>query len=521
VSARLRRGALALAILAGAAAGVVATAGPTQGAKQGARPNIVLVVTDDQTLAAFNGRTMPYTLGNVAGAGTTFNNTIATNPLCCPSRATMITGQYSHNTGVTNNKPGYPALRDKTNVLPSWLSAAGYYTAHIGRYLNEYPHGKKSKPAPGWDTWIAALEPRRYLGYDLRVNRKTVHYGRKLKEYLTTVINNRANEVIRKRAPQQQPFFLQVDHMAPHAGPGMGGPCAGSDVPDALPGDYAQFANEPLPTPPSFNEEDIGDKPSFVQRVPLLTEKNVATITQRYRCALASLLSVDRGMQQIDAELAKAGELENTIVIFISDNGFFYGEHRLPREKIRPYEEALHVPFAIRVPPGLLGAPTVSSVDELVANVDLVPTILELAGAGPCLAADRCRVMDGRSVVPLVLGQGGWPQDRGLAVEFSTGDEKFNTSSSCAYQGIRTPGFLYVQHTRVPQPPDGVCVPADEREYYDLAADPFQLQNLYPSDPSSLAGSIEGSLAARAARLAGCAGIEGRDPAPASGSYCE
>ena len=149
MSARLRRGALALAILAGAAAGVVATAGPTQGAKQGARPNIVLVVTDDQTLAAFNGRTMPYTLGNVAGAGTTFNNTIATNPLCCPSRATMITGQYSHNTGVMNNKPGYPALSDKKNVLPTWLRAAGYYTAHVGRYLNEYPHGKKSQAGAG------------------------------------------------------------------------------------------------------------------------------------------------------------------------------------------------------------------------------------------------------------------------------------------------------------------------------------------------------------------------------------
>ncbi len=368
MSARLRRGALALAILAAAAAGVVATAGPTQGAKQGARPNIILVVTDDQTLAAFNGRTMPYTLGNVAGAGTTFNNTIATNPLCCPSRATMITGQYSHNNGVTNNKPGYPALNDKKNVLPSWLRAAGYYTAHVGRYLNEYPHGKKSKPAPGWDSWVAALEPRGYLDYELRVNRKTVEFGRKLKDYLTTVINNRVNEVIRKRAPQQQPFFLQVDHMAPHAGPGMGGPCAGSDVADALPADYAQFANEPLPTPPSFNEEDIGDKPSFVQRVPSLNEKNVASITQRYRCALASLLAADRGMQQIDAELARAGELESTIVIFISDNGFFYGEHRLAREKIRPYEEALRVPFAIRVPPGVLGAPTVPSVDELVGT---------------------------------------------------------------------------------------------------------------------------------------------------------
>ena len=518
---RLRLGALALAVIASAAAGVVATAQPTHGAKQGSRPNIILVVTDDQTLAAFNGVTMPYTLGNVAGQGTTFNNAIASNPLCCPSRATMITGQYGHNNGVMNNKPGYPALRDKKNVLPSWLRAAGYYTAHVGRYLNEYPHGKKSKPAPGWDTWIAALEPRRYLNYDLRVNRKVVHFGRKLKEYLTTVINNRVNEVIRKRAPQQQPFFLQVDHMAPHAGPGMGGPCAGTDVADALPSDYAQFANEPLPQPPSFNEADIGDKPSFIQKVPSLSEKNIASITQRYRCALASLVAVDRGMAQIDAALAKAGELENTVVIFISDNGFFYGEHRLAREKIRPYEEALHVPFAMRVPAGVLGAPAVPFVDELVSNVDLAPTILDFAGAGPCLAADRCRVMDGRSLVPLLLGQGGWPQDRGIVIEFKTGDEKFNTSSSCAYSGLRTPTHLYVQHTSVPSPPDGQCVPADERELYDLAADPFELQNLYPSDPSSPEGIAGTLLADRLLQLQRCAGIEGRDPVPASGNYCQ
>ena len=490
----------------------------TQGARQGGRPNIILVVTDDQTLAAFNDRTLPYTVGNVAGPGTTFANTVTAIPLCCPSRATMITGQYGHNNGVMNNKPGYPALQDKKNVLPAWLQAAGYYTAHVGRYLNEYPHGKKSKPAPGWDTWIANLEPRGYLNYDLRVGRKTVHFGRNLKkDYITNVINNRVNEVIRKRAPQQQPFFLEVDH----AGPGMRGPCAGTDVADALPGDYAQFANEPLPTPPSFNEQDIGDKPSFVQKVPSLSDKNVAKITQRYRCALGSLLAVDRGMQQMDAELAKAGDLENTVVMFISDNGFYYGEHRLPREKIRPYEEALHVPFVMRVPEGVFGQPAVSNVNELVSNIDLAPTILDLAQTGPCLGPGRCRVMDGRSLVPLLLGQGGWPQDRGIGVEFRTGDDKFNTSSSCAYRGIRIPGYLYVQHTEVPSPPQGLCVPSDEREFYDLTADPYELQNLYPSAPGSFNEAIQAALDARMNALAHCAGIDGRDPPPASGSYCE
>jgi N-acetylglucosamine-6-sulfatase len=513
---------VALAALAAAVWGAAAAVEPTQGAKQTPRPNIILVVTDDQTLAAFNGHTMPYTVGNVAGPGTTFANTIAVTPLCCPSRAAMLTGQYGHNNGILSNKPGYPALRDKTNVLPAWLRAAGYYTAHIGRYLNEYPHGKKSKPGPGWDEWVTALEPRRYLSYNLRVGRKVVEFGKEAKDYITRVFNSRAVQVIEKQGPKAQPFYLQLDQFAPHAGPGTPkGPCAGRDVADPDPADYAAFANEPLPNPPSVNEQDVSDKPSFVQEVHPFTEKNIAAITQRYRCALASLVAVDRGMAAIDAALAQTGELENTVVMFVSDNGFFYGEHRLPREKIRPYEEALHVPLVIRAPSGVLGSATVPSVGELVANIDLAPTILDFAGAAPCIAPGHCRVMDGRSLVPLLRGEGGWPADRGLGIEWRTNDATFNTSSSCEFHGIRTPGQLFVEHVSVPSGPNGLCVPADEREHYDLVADPFELQNLYPADPSTPQGLIEGLLAARTTKLANCAGIEGRDPPPASGNYCE
>ena len=241
----------------------------------------------------------------------------------------------------------------------------------------------------------------------------------------------------------------------------------------------------------------------------------------RYRCALASLADVDRGMAQIDAALAQAGELDNTVVIFVSDNGFFYGEHRLPREKIRPYEEALHVPLAIRAPAAVLGTQQVSSSNDLVANLDLTPTILDFAGAAPCVAPGHCRVLDGRSLIPLMRGEGGWPQDRGLAIEWRTNDETFNTSSSCEFHGVRTATQVYVEHVSVPVPPNGLCVPADEREHYDLGSDPFELQTLYPQDPSSTAGLAEAELAQRTAQLAHCAGIEGRDPAPASGSYCE
>jgi N-acetylglucosamine-6-sulfatase len=520
---RLRLGGAALAAAAAVGGAWAAGAGITDTARAGAgpRPNIVFITTDDQTLAAFNSRTMPYTTANVAGAGTTFANSVVSLPLCCPSRAVHITGQYGHNNAILNNKPGYPALRDKRNVLPTWLKSAGYATLHVGRYLNEYPKGKGTKPGPGWDEWYTVLERRRYFDYDLFVNRKRVEHGDKKKDYLTQVLNKSAVQLVRQYAPREEPFFLQLDQFAPHSGPGVKkGPCAGDDTADPDPKDFAQFAAEPVPRPPSFDEEDISDKPSFIRKVGRITERRLKEITERYRCALASLRAVDRGVAAVDAALAQAGELERTVVIFTSDNGFFNGEHRLAREKIRPYEEALRVPLVMRIPQAVAG-PTVPTVNELVANIDVAPTILELAGASPCIPGGGCRVMDGRSLLGLALGQGGWPQDRGIVLEFKVTDPEFGTSSSCAYRGLRTPTQVYIEHTSIPNPVTGVCEPGDEREHYDLNADPFQLENLYPAPDSSPAATRQSELASRLSVLADCAGIEGRDPLPPSGHYCQ
>jgi N-acetylglucosamine-6-sulfatase len=524
VSGRLRFVALALGALVALAGVGASLAGGTEEPRGPAavRPNIVLVVTDDQTLASFNGRTMPYTTAAVAGAGTTFNEAVVTTPLCCPSRASLLTGQYGHNNGIVNNAPGYVALRDKRNVLPAWLNVAGYETLHVGRYLNEYPKGKHSKPAPGWDRWVTMLEPRRYYDYVLRIGRKVVEFGRKDNDYATQVLTSRAVDLIGEFAPRQQPFFLQLDHMAPHSGTGVKkGPCRPDEMADPGPGDFDPFAGDSLPTPPSFNEEDLSDKPSFIQKLPPMSDRRIGEVTDRLRCANGALFGVDRSMAAIDAALAKAGELENTVLIFVSDNGFFYGEHRIRREKIRPYEEAIHVPLAMRVPAGVLGAPSVPTVDELVANIDLVPSILELAGASPCLSPGVCRVMDGRSLIPLLLAQDGWPEDRAIGIEFRTGDQKFGTSSSCAYHGIRTADKVYVQHTSVPDPVTDLCEPADERELYDLTEDPYEVTNLYPAAPLTPTALLQEQLHGRMSALSVCAGIEGRDPAPPSGHYCE
>jgi N-acetylglucosamine-6-sulfatase len=203
------------------------------------------------------------------------------------------------------------------------------------------------------------------------------------------------------------------------------------------------------------------------------------------------------------------------VLVFASDNGFYFGEHRIARDKTHPYEEGIRVPLMMRVPQRYLGVvPAVPQVHEQVANIDLAPTLLELARGQPCPADEECRVMDGRSLMPLLRGEGGWPSSRGLLIEYDGASSK--GTSSCKYGAIRTPGRIYVEHVSVPDPLTGVCEAVEETELYDLAADPFELQNLEPSDDPTTE-----SLEARLERLEGCSGIAGRDPAPTDASYCE
>ncbi|MCI0634332.1 MAG: sulfatase-like hydrolase/transferase, partial [Actinobacteria bacterium] len=225
--------------------------------------------------------------------------------------------------------------------------------------------------------------------------------------------------------------------------------------------------------------------------------------------------SVDRGIDQIVKALEYTGDLQNSVLIFTSDNGFYFGEHRIARDKTHPYEEGLRVPLAMRVPQRFLGGrPIVPQVSQQVANIDLAPTLLELAGGEPCGGSGDCRVMDGRSLMPLLRGEQGWPSSRGLLVEYDGAGSK--GTSSCRYDGIRTPAYFYVEHLAVPDPLTGGCRETEEFELYDLRADPFQLQNLYSSD-----GSTVGQLEDRLARLRDCNGIEGRDPLPDDVSHCE
>ena len=498
-----------------------AAAQPARDAKPAAkaprRPNVVLIVTDDQAVPTLRPDTMPSLFQRVVAGGTRFTNAIVTTPLCCPSRASMLTGQYAHNHHVLRND--YRQLRDKRNTLPKWLQRAGYRTIHVGKFLNLYrkAHGPEAEPAPGWDVWQTIQEPNTYYEYDLSINGREVHYGSADRDYLTDVLSRRAARLVRRSAPRKRPFYLQLDHWAPHDSRGRGsGPCGGGADPVPAPVDEGLYAAERLPKPPSFNEEDVSDKPSFIQHQDPV---DVETVERNYRCGLASLRAVDRGVEKVYRALEKTGELDDTVVVFTSDNGYLYGEHRL-RYKVDPYEEALRVPLVISLPPRLrAGAPRVPESDAPVANIDLAPTILELAGATPCRRGSECLVMDGRSLLTLLRGDpAAWPQDRALAVEYTGRNTGF---SSCSYRGIRTLGHLYVEHTLVPNFTTGACEPTVEVEHYDLAADPFQLENLYPADPGTRGAAEQGELANRLAGLRICSGIAGRDPLKPNRPYCE
>lgn len=475
----------------------------------GGKPNIVVITTDDQPLSTLNARYMPNTMKLLGDKGTSFSDFIATTPLCCPSRASLITGQYGHNNGVLNNN--YSKLIDKGSTLPVWLGQAGYRTVHLGKYLNGYENftDPPTTVAPGWDKWFTQLTPRRYWDYEISLNGRALTFGDRDRDYLTDVLNRRAEKWARQFGKSRRPFYLQLDQYAPHKTAG-GPPCRSSAVP--APRDQDRFETEPLPKPASFNELDVSDKPGFIQALPPIDAAAEKKITKRFRCTIESLRAVDRGVKKIRRGLKRVNEWGETIVLFTSDNGFFFGEHRIQKGKELPYEPNLHLPLLVRVPKQFRsGAPRVSTVDQPVANIDLAPTILDYAGAAPCAGGD-CRVQDGRSLVDLIRGDtASWPADRGLVIE----------RLACDYRGLRAADHILIEYQTVHDPASGNCVATDDAELYDLAGDPLQLDNLIGAPRQSPNGLLQQQLESRLLELRTCAGIQNRDPAPQSGVFCE
>jgi N-acetylglucosamine-6-sulfatase len=488
-------------------------------------PNIVVIQSDDQTFRQFR-RAMPKTGRRLARhGGTTFTNYIASTAQCCPSRASLITGQYPHNNGVTSNNYAYGGLLDKDNVLPVWLEEAGYRTMHVGKFMNGYEtFAGRRAVAPGWEHWHTVRGKTRYYNYNVNMDGRLVRHGHRVQDHLTHVLNRSAVRLVREYAPQERPFYLQLDEAAPR-GTRLLDPYGNCDkAPTPQPRDEKLWDGSGFPRPRSFNEHTTKDKPAFMRWRPRLSRADRAKIRKDWRCALESLAGVDRGVANLYDAVRNAGELDRTVFIFTSDNGQFSGEHRIGGGKVLPYEEAIHLPLVIKVPDAYRDeAPRVKRSGSPVANIDLAPTILDLAQARPCAPSGECRTMDGRSLMPLLEGSSGWPAGRGLLTEYKV-NLKAAHAAVCAFAGIRTRRQLYVEYYAFAKP-DGSkrCILSHQRERYDLGADPSELHNRCfggkvrscPNDQQQL------NLEARVAKLRRCAGIQGRDPSVSGRPFCE
>lgn len=436
----------------------------------GSRPNILVVLTDDQDFRSL--RAMDRVNRLLGRGGTRFDRAYATFPLCCPARATLLTGLYSHNHGVVGNKPpegGFPAFHGRRHTIGVWLQRAGYRTAWIGKYLNAYGLDGRYPIPPGWSRWHAFVEQSelRMYGYQLNDNGTVHSYGSSPREYQTDLLARKAARFIDFAARRPQPFFLVMATLAPHdeddridtgdRDPRPAPRHLGAELPAAL-----------LRPPASFDERDVSDKARRVRTSPRLTAGERRRLRGLRRSRLESLLAVDEAVGMLIRRLRRSGELDRTVIVFTTDNGYMLGEHRQVGGKSLPYEEAARVPLLIRGP----GFPAGERRTQIVGDVDLVPTFLELSGAHPT------RRPDGISLL-------------GAASDPAAGVDRALLLESGAMRAVRTPRWLFVDYGR-----GGL-------ELYDTEADRLQLRSLAGSPALA---DTEAALAARLEGLADCAG---------------
>jgi arylsulfatase A-like enzyme len=522
----------ALAALAGLVLAGPAGARPVDAGRDG-RPNILVVMTDD--MAATDLALMPKTRRKLAAKGTTFDDAIDSFPLCCPARATFITGQYAHNHGVAGNfyPHGWYGMKKRGNTLPAWLQDAGYRTALIGKWLNGYgaldAHGEVPK---GFDIWRGLLDVSAYDYFNFVMNKDgklkswgDADFARKLVEFAEIEVREGVNgladviaqltrlfgpapyeywgteepedyspdvtgevtqRLVRAERNSRKPFFIWWSVAAPHR-EDVSTTLMGRPGPDPRPAPrYAEESAEfDLPRPPSFNEDDFSDKPSaLTDGAPPMTAEEIAQLELDYQGRAGSLMAVDDHVAKLVETLRETDQLRNTLIVFLSDNGWLQGEHRITGDKFLPYEESLRVPLILRGP----GVPKGQTIEGQVSNIDFAPTLLDFADA------EAGRKLDGVSLLPTVRKPSRRPE-RALEIEalapLFAGDIPVNRWDR-PYTGVRTDRYTYVVWTET-----------GEVELYDRRSDPYQLASV-AGDPAYT--EIEARLAAKLAKLEDCAG---------------
>jgi N-acetylglucosamine-6-sulfatase len=428
------------------------------------QPNFILILTDDQDEASLAH--MPKVQALLVKQGISFSQAFVTTPLCCPSRASILRGQYSHNHQVLHNltaRGGYARfheLGNETSTLATWLDDAGYETMLIGKYLNGYQGAGQQRDyiPPGWDAWASwNPNPGLYYDYKLNYNRTLSSYDQEVNDYSTDVFSSFALQFLEKQARGNAPFFLYINPLAPHTTRAAPEPWTAIPAPRHV----GAFADLTMPLSPSFNEADVSDKARRVRDLPPLTPEQIGATERVYRSRLQSLLAVDDMVEAIVKKLESLGKLDSTYILFTSDNGFHVGEHRAFQGKELPYEEDLHVPFVLRGP----GIPPHETRDQLVLNLDIAPTLADLA------KATIPSFVDGRSLAPLFLEtlpeNFSWRQ----AFLFEAWRNLKDDTLVLSYQGIRTETEKYIAW----------AYPENETELYDLVQDPYELESLSTS----------------------------------------
>jgi len=481
------------------------------GLAKAARPNIIVIQTDDQSArtvkAKYRGgngkiqKVMPNTVKGIFNSGTEFKSYYATAPVCSPSRASLLTGQYPHNSGLTGNdgsKGGWQGFRSLpmfNQNLPVSLNRSGYRTAHFGKLINGYYDAELGQVdttvPPGWDRWFttAFLPGTRYYGYQVNDdgwaagpfgNPNYSSSGRGIDSkkcteetltgprrgvkcrYLTDVMTRGVVREIREK--KRKPLFIQVDYQSPH------GDIISPKGPQPATRHLNSARNTSLPRHADFNEFDVSDKSDLIQSYmsdPLGGGK-ISKLTKSYRKTLEALRSVDEGVGAIIRTLRETGELDNTYIFYLSDHGYFLGEHRFDVAKFLPYEASARVAMAVRGP----GVSRGFDSDEVTGNIDIAATALKLAGASPDYR------VDGRSLRPF------WrdpfrisrrPVEISLenlrGAEDNPGEALIsNKAPALRYRGFRVGPYKYFRFAQ-----------GGEAELYDLERDPQELQNVIDS----------------------------------------
>lgn len=419
-------------------------------------PNIVFVMVDDMDARMVDD--LPRLRSLLAHRGLTFTAAYTAAPVCCPARASFLRGQYPHNTGVLANGPpqgGFSAFRNNGNeasTVATWLQDAGYRTGLIGKYLNDYEKSPKHVPQ-GWNDWFVYAGEGKYFTYAVSDKGKIRKYGEKKKRnkhYQTDVLTRKAVSFI-NATPQAQPLFLYLSPSAPH-----------EPATPAKRHKKKDLTRSGAPRVPSFNEEDPSDKPGIWKNRGALKGSRIRDIDRIYVKQLKSMFAVEDMIDDVMSALEARNRLDNTYIIFASDNGYHHGEHRIGLDKNTPFEESTRTPLMI-VGPGIEAGATT---DALASLIDLGPTFAEWAGVSPP------DFVDGRSLVPLLAGSppAGWRD--ALVSELLRGVKG-------GFRVLRTGPYVYTAYG------DG------ERELYDLSVDPYQLDNIAGSAPQALLNELQ------------------------------